>query len=336
MSSGELILYTTEDGLTKIQMRAIDGSVWLTQGEIAELFQTTPQNITIHIKSIYSDGELTQEATCKESLQVQNEGTRKITRKLKHYNLDIILAIGYRVQSTRGTAFRQWATTHLHEYLIKGFVMDDERLKQPGGLDYFDELLQRIREIRASEKRFYQKVKDLYALSTDYTTKSEEANLFFKTVQNKMLYAVTGKTAAELLVARANPTLPNMGLTAWKGSKVRKQDIVISKNYLEQNELEDLSRIVTMFLDYAEDQTKRRKVIHMKDWETNLDKFLSFNERNVLSHAGKISHQKAEDLVNEHYDTFDKNRKQQEQDQADVEAIEDLQNIISDLSKDKK
>lgn len=335
MSSGELILYTTEDGLTKIQLRAEDSTIWLTQLEIAELFQTSKQNVSLHIKNIINEGELSEKATVKESLTVQIEGERKVERKVLVYNLDIILALGYRVSSLRGTQFRQWATTHLREYLIKGFVMDDERLKEPGGWDYFDELLARIKEIRTSEKRFYQKVKDLYALSTDYKADSTQAHLFFKTVQNKMVYAVTGKTAAELIVARANPALPNMGLTSWTGSRVRKQDITISKNYLQQSELESLSRIVTMFLDYAEDQTQQRQVIYMKDWEANLDKFLNFNNRAVLSHAGKISHGSAEKLVHEHYDTFDNRRKQAEQAQAEAEALEDLEHILSDLEKDQ-
>lgn len=317
-------------------MRAIDGSVWLTQAEIAELFQTTPQNITQHIKTIYEDNELNQEATCKQYLQVQNEGERNIERSLKHYNLDIILAIGYRVRSTRGTSFRQWATTHLREYLVKGFVMDDERLKEPGRWDYFDELLQRIREIRTSEKRFYQKVKDVYSLSTDYQSNSELAKSFSKTVQNKMLFAVTGKTAAELIVQRANPTLPNMGLTSWKGSKVRKQDVTVSKNYLTNQELSELNRIVTMFLDYAEDQTLRRKVIYMRDWEENVDKFLNFNERNVLTNAGKVSHDQAEKLAHQHYDAFNHHRRNIELENSELEAIEELKKIEFEISKDKK
>jgi hypothetical protein len=217
MSNGEIILYITEDGKTNIQLRQKDGSVWLTQAEMSELFQTTAQNITLHIKSIYKESELSFEATCKEYLQVRMEGQRKIERQLKHYNLDVILAVGYRVQSQRGTAFRQWATTTLSEYLVKGFVMDDVRLKDPDGWDYFDELLERIREIRASEKRFYQKIKDIYTLSADYQPNIEKTQIFFKMVQNKLLWAVTGKTAAELLVERSNSNLPNMGLTSWKG-----------------------------------------------------------------------------------------------------------------------
>lgn len=229
MSGGELILYTLDDGSAAIQLRAEGGTVWLTQAEIAALFDTTPQNITQHTKAIYAEGELSEGATCKELLQVRQEGGRAVNRSLKHYNLDMILAVGYRVRSPRGTQFRQWATTHLREYLVKGFVLDDARLKEPGGWDYFDELLARIRDIRASEKRFYQKIRDIYATAVDYDSRSEAAQLFFKKVQNKMLWAVTGHTAPELIAGRADPALPNMGLTTWAGGRVRKQDVTIAK-----------------------------------------------------------------------------------------------------------
>lgn len=228
MSNGEIILYTAEDGTATIRLRAEGGTVWLTQLEMAELFQTTPQNITLHIKAIYAEGEVDLEATCKEFLQVRSEGGRKIGRKLKFYNLNMILSVGYRIRSHRGTQFRQWATTHLQEYLVKGFVMDDARLKEPMGLDYFDEWLARIRDIRASEKRFYQKVRDIYATAIDCDAKSDQAQLFFKKVQNKMLWAVTRHTAAELIVERGDPTLPNMGLTSWNGNRVRQQDVTIT------------------------------------------------------------------------------------------------------------
>lgn len=287
MPTGEIILYTTEDGLTKIQLKTHDGTVWLTQIEIAELFQTSKQNISLHIQNILSENELSQKATVKEYLTVQIEGKREVKRLTKSYNLDMILAIGYRIGSIRGTQFRQWATTTLREYLVKGFVMDDARLKDPNGWDYFDELIERIREIRASEKRFYQKIKDIYALSVDYQSSIEETQIFFKTVQNKLLYAVTGKTAAELLVERSSSNLPNMGLTAWKGSKVRKIDIVIAKNYLNQEEISELNRVVTMLLDFAEDETRQRKPIYMKDWEERINAFLQFHRRSVLDDAGK-------------------------------------------------
>lgn len=325
MSGGELILYTAEDGSAAIQLRAEGETVWLTQAEIATLFDTTPQNITQHTKAIYTEGELTEGATCKEFLQVRREGGRAVNRTLKHYNLDVILAVGYRVRSPRGTQFRQWATTHLREYLVKGFVMDDQRLKEPGGdWDYFDELLARIRDIRASEKRFYQKIRDIYATAVDYDSRSDAAQLFFKKVQNKMLWAVTGHTAPELLAGRANPALPNMGLTTWKGGTVRKQDVTIAKNYLSQDEIETLDRIVVMYLDYAEDQAQRRRTLTMRDWEDKLDAFLQFNEREVLTHAGKLRADVAEKLVLERYESFEAARREAERLMADADDMATL------------
>ena len=243
MSNGEIILYTTEDGTASVKLRAQEGTVWLTRTEIADLFQTTPQNITLHIQEIYKENEAEAGATSKDCLLVQTEGQRKIQREVKLYNLSIILAIGYRVRSLRGIQFRKWATAHLQEYLIKGFVLDDARLKEPGQWDYFDELLERIREIRASEKRFYQKIKDIYTTAVDYDSKSDEAQLFFKKVQNKMLWAATGHTAAELIYGRADPQLPNMGLTNWSGPRVRKGDVTIAKNYLAQPETVGITRL---------------------------------------------------------------------------------------------
>ncbi|MFZ5537713.1 MAG: virulence RhuM family protein [Pseudomonadota bacterium] len=333
MMAGELILYTTEDGAASVRLRAEGGSVWITQAEMAALFQTTPQNITLHVKAIYAEGELQPEATCKEHLQVRQEGGRQVRRALKHYNLDMILAVGYRVRSLRGTQFRQWATTHLREYLVKGFVMDDERLKEPGGWDYFDELLERIRDIRASEKRFYQKVRDIYATAVDYDPKSEAARLFFKKVQNKMLWAVTGYTAAELISDRANPALPNMGLTSFKGSRVRQGDVTVAKNYLQQPEIDELNRIVVMYLDYAEDMARRRKTMTMREWEDKLDAFLQFNERDVLTHAGKISAQVAERLALERYAEFDARRREAERLAADAEDVQALEQIERQLER---
>jgi hypothetical protein len=325
MNGGELILYTAEDGSAAIQLRAEGGTVWLTQAEIATLFDTTPQNITQHTKTIYADGELTEGTTCKELLQVRQEGGRAVNRSLKHYNLDMILAIGYRVRSPRGTQFRQWATTHLREYLVKGFVLDDARLKEPGGWDYFDELLARIRDIRASEKRFYQKIRDIYATAVDYDSKSEAAQLFFKKVQNKMLWAVTGHTAPELIVGRADPALPNMGLTTWRGGRVRRQDVTVAKNYLSREEIEELDRIVVMYLDYAEDQAQRRRTLTMHDWEEKLDAFLQFNEREVLTHAGKLRADVAEKLALERYESFDATRREAARLAADSEDLATLE-----------
>lgn len=328
---GELILYQTEDGEAEINLRAIDGTVWLTQAELAELFATSPQNVTLHIKSIYEDGELPEEATCKDFLQVRKEGERNVERRLKHYNLDMILAVGYRVRSPRGVQFRRWANTVLKEYLVKGFAMDDVRLKQAERWDYFDEWLARIRDIRASEKRFYQKVKDLYTTAIDYDKTSDEAQLFFQKVQNKMLWAVTGHTAAELIAGRADTGKPNMGVMSWKGSIVRKGDVGIAKNYLNSEEIDELNRIVTMYLDYAEDQAKRRAPVTMEQWADKLDSFLSFNERDVLTHAGKLQMKVAQKLATDRYDAFDLKRKEAEAIAADAEDIEALEILAKDL-----
>lgn len=327
MSGGELILYTTEDGHAAIRLRAEDGTVWLTQLDMATLFATTKQNVSLHIKNILAEGELAEAATVKESLTVQTEGGRQVRRSNLLYNLDMILAVGYRVRSHRGTQFRQWATTHLREYLVKGFVMDDERLREPGGWDYFDELLERIRDIRASEKRFYQKIRDIYATAVDYDSKSEAAQLFFKKVQNKMLWAITGHTAAELISQRANPALPNMGLSSFKGTRVRQVDVTVAKNYLQQPEIDELNRIVVMYLDYAEDMARRRKTMNMAEWEDRLDAFLQFNEREVLTHAGKISAQVAERLALERYAEFDTKRREAERLAADAEDVNTLEKI---------
>ncbi|NGX59521.1 MAG: hypothetical protein KR126chlam3_00673 [Chlamydiae bacterium] len=321
MQNGEIILYTTEDGKASIQLLPVDGTVWMSQAEMAALFQTTPQNITLHIKAIYEEGELEEKATCKDFLQVRSEGGREVNRKLKFYNLNMILAVGYRVRSHRGTQFRKWATIHLQEYLVKGFVMDDARLKEPGGTDYFDEWLERIREIRSSEKRFYQKVRDIYATAIDYDPKSEQAQLFFKKVQNKMLWAATHCTAAELIGQRADARLPNMGLTSWKGNRVRQHDVTIAKNYLNQSEIKELNEIVVMYLDYAENQAKRRKTITMAEWEDKLDAFLSFNEKDLLKSAGRVSAEVAEKLALERYEQFDEKRRLEERKKADAEDI---------------
>lgn len=336
MSGGELILYRTEDGRAAVQLRAEDGTVWLTQGDLAALFGTTPQNITQHVRAIYAEGELAEGGTCKELLQVRPEGGREVRRTLRHYSLEMILAIGYRVRSPRGTQFRQWATVHLREYLVKGFVLDDTRLKEPGGWDYFDELLARIREIRASEKRFYQKVRDIYATASDYDKSSETAQLFFKKVQNKMLWAVTGRTASELIADRSDPSVPNMGLTTWQGGRVRKQDVTVAKNYLSREEIEELDRIVVMYLDYAEDQARRRRVMTMRDWEERLDAFLRFNERSVLTHAGKLRADVAEALAVERYEAFHTARREAERLSAEAEDIKMLASLQRDLESRRK
>jgi hypothetical protein len=328
MSEGELVLYTSTDGLTELQLRADGGTVWLTQLEIAELFQITKQNVSLHARNILEEGELTQDLVVKESLTTAADGK---SYKTKLYNLDMILAIGYRVRSPRGTQFRQWATTHLREYLVKGFVMNDERLKDPGGWDYFDELLERIRAIRASEKRFYQKIRDIYTTAVDYKSSSEAAQLLFKKVQNKMLWVVTGQTAAELISDRSDSASSNMGLTTWKGSVVRKGDVTTAKNYLAKDEIAELDRIVVMYLDYAEDQAKRRKTVTIAEWEQKLDAFLTFNERDLLTHAGKVSADVAAQLTAERYDKFDERRRETARliaDAEDVKAIADIAKLV--------
>lgn len=332
-SSGELILYTTEDGQASVQLRVDQGSVWLTQLELADLFQTSKQNVSLHIKNILAEGELLADSVVKEYLTTAADG--KNYRTLL-YNLDMILAVGYRVRSSRGTQFRQWATVQLREYLVKGFVMDDARLKEPGRWDYFDELLERIREIRASEKRFYQKVRDLFATAVDYDKNSDTAQLFFRKVQNKMLWAVTGHTAAELIVDRADPAQPNMNLQSWSGGRVRKQDVVVAKNYLQKAELEELDRVVVMYLDYAADQARRRKTMTMGEWEEKLDSFLSFNERDLLTHAGRVRAEVAEKLAQERYAVFDAQRRTAERRLADAEDIKEIEALEKRLPSKKK
>lgn len=295
-----MVLFRPNDGGNELRVRLEGETVWLTQAQMAELFQTTPQNITIHLKAIYEEGELSEAATCKDYLQVRDEGGRAVKRTLKHYSLDAILAVGYRVRSTRGTQFRQWATATLSEYLTKGFVMDDERLKEGRSLgrDYFDELLERIRDIRASERRFYQKIADIYATSIDYEPNAAQTREFYATVQNKLHWAIHGRTAAEIISERADASKPNMGLTTWKnapGGPIRKGDVGIAKNYLTAEEIEALNRIVTMYLDYAEDQARKQKPMHMADWAKKLDAFLRFNERDILTHAGKVSMELAQE-----------------------------------------
>ena len=322
--SHELILYQTEDGESQVQLRTADDSAWLTQMDIAELFATTKQNVSLHIKNILAEGELVEDSVVKETLTTAADGKRYRT---KLYRLEMILAVGYRVKGTRGTQFRQWATTHLSEYLIKGFVMDDERLKNPGGWDYFDELLARIREISASEKRFYQKVRDLFALSQDYRADDREAQLFFAEVQNKLLFAVTQKTAAEIVVGRADPESPNMALTACSLNRARKQDVIIAKNSLPQDEVDTLNRLVVIFLEQAELRTKEHKELTLNYWRKNVDRLLEFNERPVLEHAGKISADEMKQIANERYDAFDAHRRQAEALAADVEDIKALEEI---------
>lgn len=333
---GEVVLYTTDDGLAHVQLRAVDGSAWVTQAQLAELFQTTTQAITQHITAIYTEGELSEAATCNDYLQVRREGGREVRRNLKHYNLDVILGVGYRVRSPRGGQFRRWATTVLSEYLVKGFAMDDAKLKDAKQWDYFDEWLERIRDIRASEKRFYQKVQDLYATAVDYDKGSNEAQLFFKVVQNKMLWAVTGKTAAELVKGRSDADAPNMGLTSWAGGRVRKGDVSTGKNYLSEEELAELNSIVTMYLDFAESQAKRRLVVTMADWKEKLDAFLQFNGHELLTNAGSVRAEVAKKLAQERYEEFDEKRKAAEAVAADEADFAELERLARGASTEEK
>jgi hypothetical protein len=329
-----LILYTTEDGRSQIKLRADQQTVWLTQLEMAELFDATKQNVSLHLKNVFQDGELNPAAVVKESLTTAADGKRYRTQL---YNLDAILAVGYRVRSPRGVQFRRWASTVLKEYLLKGFVLDDERLKNPDGRpDYFDEMLARIRDIRASEKRFYQKVRDLFALSSDYDKTDQATQTFFATVQNLLLYAVTQKTAAELIMARANPADPHFGLLHWKGAQVRKQDILVAKNYLTEDEIDTLNRLVVIFLETAELRTKNRQEIRMSFWRQNVDQIISSNGFPVLTHAGGVSHAQMEASTQALYLAFDQQRRQQqatEADQQDEAELKALENSLKNRPK---
>ncbi|QFY43939.1 virulence RhuM family protein [Candidatus Methylospira mobilis] len=322
----DLIIYTTEDGRTQIKLRAKDQTVWLTQREMAQLFDVTTDNVGLHLKNIFTDGELEEKSVTEESSVTAPDGKNYLT---KLYSLDAILAVGYRVRSKRGVQFRRWASTVLKEFLLKGFVMDDERLKNPDGRpDYFDEMLARIRDIRASEKRFYQKVRDLFALSSDYDKTDKATQVFFATVQNLLIFAVTRQTAAELITARANPADPHFGLLAWKGDKVRKADIVVAKNYLTEDEIDTLNRLVVIFLETAELRAKSKQETRMAFWKQNVDQIITSNGFPLLAHAGSISHEQMEARTGELYLKFDQDRKRQEaiqadqQDEADLKALE--------------
>jgi hypothetical protein len=324
---GEIIFYTTPEGVTKVEVVFQDETFWLTLNRMADLFSTSKQDISYHLQQIYDSGELIRGATVKEILTVQSEGNRNVSRKLDYYNLDAIIAVGYRVNSLQATQFRIWATQTLREFIIKGFVLDDERLKlnKRFGPDYFDELLERIREIRASERRFYLKITDIYEqCSIDYSANAEITKLFFQTVQNKLHWAITGKTAVEIVAERAKASLPNMGLTTWKNApkgKILKSDVAIAKNYLTEKEIKSLERIVTMYLDYAENQAERAIPMHMQDWVQKLDAFLEFNEYDILHNPGKASHEVATRLAQEEYDHF---------------RIEQDRNYLSDFEQEAK
>jgi len=337
-NQSEIVLYTTPDGTIKIDTVFQDETIWLTQAKMAELFDVQRPAITKHLKNIFESGELDEKVVGSILEHTTQHGAiegKTQTKPVKYYNLDAIIAVGYRVNSKRATQFRIWATNILKEYIIKGFAMDDDRLKQVDKWNYFDEWLERIRDIRASEKRFYHKIRDIYATAIDYDKTSEQAQIFFKKVQNKMLWATTGKTAAELIENRSNSNVLNMGLTSWRGSIVRKQDVVIAKNYLNEDEIKDLNEIVTMYLDYAERQARQRKTVTMEQWAEKLDAFLEFNEQELLTHAGKVKAEVAKKIAEERYDGFDKKRKKAEALEADEKDLKQLEELERKLLKNR-
>ncbi|WP_221028726.1 virulence RhuM family protein [Actomonas aquatica] len=332
----DLILYLTEDGRTRLQVRLAGETVWLSLNQMADLFQRDKSVISRHIKNVFQEGELVRDSVVAESATTAADGK---TYQVEFYNLDVIISVGYRVKSRRGTQFRIWATQRLREYIVKGFAMDDERLKNPpgkGNIDYFDELLERIRDIRASERRVYLRVREILALAADYEPTEPDTQVFFQTIQNKLHYAATGKTAAELIAERADSSQPNMGLMAWRTGVVRKADVTIAKNYLREDEIEELNRIVVMFLDFAEDQARRKKQIFLQNWITRLHDFLNLNERAILPDAGKIKREQAHRLAEEEYERFAARRREELEAQGEADLLELLDAEVKKLPKPKK
>ncbi|MDD3436189.1 MAG: virulence RhuM family protein [Candidatus Gastranaerophilales bacterium] len=326
----ELIIYQTPEGKLDIHLDLVNETIWLDRNQIAQLYDIDRSGVSRHISNIFADNEVDEKSN------VQKMHIANSDKPVEYFSLDIILAVGYRTNSAIAIKFRQWATQTLKEYIIKGFVLNSERLKNPGGWDYFDELLEKIREIRASEKRFYQKVRDLFALSVDYKDDIKASNDFFAEVQNKLLYAVTGFTAPEIIVERSDETKPNMNLTNFSGSRVRKQDVIIAKNYLDQDEIKKLDRLVSMFLDYAEDQAERRRQLKMSDWKEKIGGFLTFNDYEVLEGKGRIQRNKANQIAHDRYAKFDANRKKQEAIEADEQDLKELKALESELIEAKK
>lgn len=335
---GEMVVYQTDDGMVRLEVRLENESLWLTQAAMAELFQTTKQNISLHLRNIFDEGELAEHSVVKEYLTTAADGKKYPTN---YYNLDAIISVGYRVKSLIATRFRIWATQRLREYIVKGFVMDDERLKNPpvagsGIPDYFDEMLARIRDIRASEKRLYLRVKEIFAMAADYEPSAEETSRFFSIIQNKLHFAATGKTAAEIIRSRADHNRPNMGLTTWKADEIRKTDVTIAKNYLSETEIDELNRIVTMWLDFAEDQAKRRKQVFMKDWENRLDDFLAFNDRRVLPNAGSVSKKDADGHAGREYDKYAAERRYIKEMEAETDYVKQLEAAAKQLKPKRR
>ncbi|MFZ3086877.1 MAG: virulence RhuM family protein [Methylotenera sp.] len=334
----EMVIYQSDDGRIRLETRLENETLWMTQSQMAELFQTTVANINIHIKNILDEGELLEAATIKDFLIVRLEGQREVQRNIAHYNLDMVISVGYRVKSVIATRFRIWATQQLKEFIIKGFVMDDERLKNPpvaGSAipDYFAEMLERVRDIRASERRMYLRVREIFALAADYEPTLAETTKFFSVIQNKLHFAATGMTAAELIASRADHAKPNMGLNTWQKDEVRKTDVLIAKNYLAETEVTGLNRIVTMWLDFAEDQATRRKQVFMQDWVDKLDDFLHFNDRAVLNNAGRVSKKQAETQASLEYDKFAETRRAIKEKQAETDYFNQLSQVAKEDKK---
>jgi len=328
-TQGEILIYPGSEGLSRVTCRFVDGSLWLSQAAMVELYQTSKPNLSMHLKHLFEEGELEEDSVVQFYLTTAADGK---AYRVKHYKLEVVIAVGYRVRSQRGTQFRQWATARLEEYLRKGFVMDDERLKNPTGPgvpDYFDEMLERIRDIRSSEKRMYLRVREIFAMAADYEAASSEVQKFFQTAQNKLHFAATCKTAPELIAERADASKANMGLTSWKGKVVRRADISVAKNYLNEEEVSELNRIVVMFLDYAEDQARRRKQVFLKDWQQKLDDFLRFNERAVLPDAGSVSRDDAERKVLQEFELFSERRRSL----AEAEGEKELDELLAKTKK---
>ena len=334
-AAGEFIIYKTSDERTEVHLRVVDGNVWMTQAEIAALFGISVPTISIHLKEIYQENELTRDRTLRKLQRVQNEGDRDIVRSLNHYNLDAIMAVGYRVRGPRGVQFRTWATSVLKEYLVKGFAMNDEKLKDPRGVDYFDELLERIRDIRSSEARFYSKIREIFSMSVDYDKNNKASHMLFKAVQDKLHYAITGLTSSEIIATRCDPKADNLGLTNFKGIKVLQKDTLVAKNYLTKDELHSLNLLVTQFLDYAEQQALRKKVIYMKDWIGKTDGFIEFNEFEPLPDHGRIQRNEAEKLAKQRYALFDSRRRKKEEAEIASEVLEELKAIDRRILADR-
>lgn len=327
---GEIIFYQSEDGSIRLETRLDNETLWLTQQQMAELFQTTVPNISMHVKNVFEEGELQPEAIVQDFLTVRQEGSRQVQRSLSHYNLDMVISVGYRVKSLLATRFRIWATQQIKEYIVKGFVMDDERLKNPpvagsSAPDHFADLLARIRDIRTSERRMYLRVREIFSMAADYEPSLPETNQFFSIIQNKLHFAATGNTAAELIMQRADHALPNMGLTSWARDEVRKTDVTIAKNYLSVEEITELNRIVTMWLDYAEDQAIRRKQVFMRDWQIKLDEFLRFNDREILPDAGKVSKKMANEKAQMEYEQFAVQLREAKESLGEVELMKQIE-----------